>query len=79
MIQENKKYFLSEFVYFDNTDHLITFNIVDINTEKKEITVAITDEGRISVRTFDLKDERFFEYGVMREAIAVEDFEIKEN
>ena len=72
-----KKYYLSEFSYFDG-DHNITFNIVDIDTGKKEITVAITNQGKISVRTFDLKVDEvnfYFEYGVMNEKIAVEDFE----
>lgn len=77
MENEGKRYYLSEFSLYD-LDHFITFNIVDINTDKNEITVAITDEGKISVRTFDLKlDEKrfYFEYGVMLKEIAVDDFE----
>jgi hypothetical protein len=78
---EYRKYYLREFVLYDG-DHDITFNIVDIDTVKKEITVAITDEGKISVRSFDLKSDSgrlYFEYGVMLDEIAVEDFEqIKE-
>ena len=77
MENEGKRYYLSEFLYYD-TDRFIVFNIVDINTDKKEISVAITDEGKISVRTFDLKSdgERFyFQYGVMLKEIAVDDFE----
>ena len=75
---ENKKYYLNEFVYFENADHLITMNIVDINTDKNEITVAIADMGKISRCTFDLKSNSngfFFEYGIMHEQIAVDDFE----
>jgi len=74
---QHKKYYLSEFQLYDG-DHLITMNIVDINTEKQEITVAITDEGKISVHSFDLKSNNgclFFEYGIMHEQIAVDDFE----
>jgi hypothetical protein len=41
-IPESKKYYLSEFKLFDG-EEFVTFNIVDINTEKKEITVAVTD------------------------------------
>lgn len=72
----NRRYYLSEFSYFDG-DHDITFNIVGIAAE--EITVAVTDEGMISVRKFDLlksDDGRlFFEYGRTFEKIAVDDFE----
>ena len=48
-----KQYQLSEFQFYDG-EEFITFNLIDINTEKKEITVAVTDRGRISVHTFDL-------------------------
>jgi hypothetical protein len=77
MSQENRRYYLSEFSLYDG-DHFVTFNIVDLNTVKNEITVAITNEGKISVCTFDLKlngERLFFEYGVMYEKIAVDDFE----
>lgn len=43
-----KQYQLSEFQFYDG-EEFITFNLIDINTEKKEITVAVTDRGRISV------------------------------
>ncbi|MFA6780406.1 MAG: hypothetical protein WCU80_11605 [Paludibacteraceae bacterium] len=72
-----KKYYLSEFQLFDGED-FITFNIVDINTERNEITVAVTDRGKISVITYDLKrdgDRFYFEYGVMCDKIKVDDFE----
>ena len=75
--QNYRRYYLSEFSLYDG-DHFVTFNIVDINTERQEITVAITNEGRISVCSFDLKvdDGRlFFEYGLYCEKIAVDDFE----
>ena len=72
-----RKYYLSEFSYHDG-DHFITLNIIDIDMYKNEITIAITDEGKISVRSFDLKSDNgrlFFEYGILREIIAVDDFE----
>jgi major membrane immunogen (membrane-anchored lipoprotein) len=75
--QNYRKYYLSEFSLYDG-DHFITFNIVDINTDKNEITVAISNEGKISVCTFDLKSDGkrlYFEYGVMCEKIAVDGFE----
>ena len=61
-----KQYQLSEFQFYDG-EEFITFNLIDINTEKKEITVAVTDRGRISVHTFDLLEDcgrLYFEYGV---------------
>lgn len=75
--QNYRRYYLSEFSLYDS-DHFITFNIVDINTERQEITVAITNEGGISVCTFELitKDGlMYFEYGVSCEEIAIDDFE----
>ena len=63
-------------------DHFVTFNILDIDTDKNEITVAVTDEGRISVREFDLmfNDKGgFFEYGVMYTRIAVDEFIAEED
>jgi len=75
--QDYRRYYLSEFDLFDG-DHFITFNIVDINTDSNEITVAVSNEGRISVCTFDLKvdgERLFFEYGLYNEKIAVDDFE----
>ena len=75
---EFKKYYLSEFQLYDGEVY-ITFNIVAINTEKKEITVAISNRGRISVTTYDLLtdvgDSFYFEYGVDYEKINVSDFE----
>lgn len=55
----------SEFEIFDGED-FIKFNIIDINVERREITVAVTDRGRISVITYDLMRDgcrSYFEYG----------------
>ena len=73
----NRRYYLSEFSLYDG-DRFVTFNIVDINTDKNEITVAVTNEGRISVCTFDLMSNDkglYFEYGPSYQKIAVDDFE----
>ena len=46
--------------------------------ERNDITVAVTDRGKISVITYDLKsdgDRFYFEYGVMCDKIKVDDFE----
>ena len=72
-----KQYQLSEFQFYDG-EEFITFNLIDKNNKKKEITVAVTDRGHISVRTFDLLEDRgrlYFEYGVGFNQIDVNDFE----
>ena len=74
---EFKKYYLSEFQLHDG-EVFITFNIVAIDTSKNEITVAISNIGRISVTTYDLLTDNngsFFEYGINYEKINVNDFE----
>ena len=70
----NEKY-LSELLHYDG-ESLIKFNIVEINEDKGEITVAITNEGKITVNSFDLlfNGRLYFEYGVMLEEIYVDDF-----
>lgn len=72
-----KKYYLNEFEYYDG-ECFITFNIVGIDTTRNEITVAVSNQGKISVCTFDLKTDGerfFFEYGPMFENIDLNDFE----
>ncbi|MBE6674214.1 MAG: hypothetical protein E7596_03800 [Ruminococcaceae bacterium] len=75
---EFRKYYLSEFQFHDG-EAFITFNIVAIDTRKNEITVAISDRGRISVTTYDLLTDSngsfYFEYGINYEKINVNDFE----
>lgn len=48
-----RKFFLSEFSYFDG-EYEVTFNIIDVNFDRQAITVAISRCGRISQDTFDL-------------------------
>ena len=73
-----KKLYLSEFEFYDG-EYFITFNIVDINLDRKQITVAVTNVGKISVITYDLitdKDGKlYFEYGVNNEKVDIDDFE----
>ena len=75
---EFRKYYLSEFQLYDGEAY-VTFNIVAIDTNKNEITVAISNRGRISVTTYDLLTDNngsfYFEYGVDYEKINVNDFE----
>ncbi len=75
---EIKKYYLKEFQYFDGTSEII-FNIVDINFEKMTITLAVTNQGKISVIEYDLKRDTennlYFEYGHLLDKIDLDDFE----
>ena len=75
---EFRKYYLSGFQLYDG-EVFVIFNIVAINTDKNEITVAISNRGRISVTTYDLLTDNngsfYFEYGVDYEKINVSDFE----
>ena len=75
---EFRKYYLSEFQLYDGEVY-VTFNIVAIDTNKNEITVAISNRGRISVTTYDLLTDSngflYFEYGVDYEKINIDNFE----
>ena len=75
--QLNRLY-LRQFQFFDGECD-ITFNIVDINTEKMIIHIAVTNRGRISVIEYDLlrdrNDNLYFEYGIDRNKIDIDDFE----
>ena len=74
---EFKRYYLAEFEIFDG-DEYVTFNIVGIDVAKNEITVAVTDRGKISVITYELMEDEdgdlYFEYGVMFKKIYIDDF-----
>ena len=76
---EIRKYYLSEFQLYDG-EAFVTFNIVSIDTSKNEITVAVSNRGRISVTTYDLLTDGngflYFEYGVDYEKIYTDDFEV---
>ena len=75
---EFRKYYLSEFEWFDGEDY-ITFNLVRIDLVKKEVQVAMTDRGKISVITYDFMADQdgglYFEYGAMFTRIYLDDFE----
>ena len=74
------KFYLHEFKIHDR-EAWITFNIVALNELKNQISVAITNRGKITVVTYDLyKDENgyYFEYGCEYTKININDFkEIK--
>ena len=78
--QENeRKYYLSEFSYFDG-EYDVTFNIIDVDILRQTITVAISRCGKITQYTFDLTRDKnnnlYFEYGKFYEnKISLNDFE----
>ena len=67
---------MAEYQHFDGETY-ITFNIV--YATEKEVRLAITNRGKISVLTYDLytdENGKYFEYGRMYEKIYIEDFEV---
>ena len=76
MEEKFRQMFLSEFVYHDG-EREITMNLVQVCTIKNEITVNVTDEGKHSMRAFDLKldgEKLYFEFGRQLDEIAIDDF-----
>ena len=73
--------YLAEYQIFDGEAD-ITFNIVYLNSKKREIQVAVTNRGKISVITYDLyytEKDFYFEYGFDYTKVYIKDFkEIKE-
>ena len=74
---EFKRYYLSEFEIFDG-EEFITFNIVGIDTARKQVQIAVTDRGKISVITYDLMQDKdgnlYFEYGCTYKKVWLDDF-----
>ena len=74
---EFKRYYLSEFEIFDG-EEFITFNIVGIDTARKQAQIAVTDRGKISVVTYDLMQDKdgnlYFVYGCTYKKVWLDDF-----
>lgn len=74
---EFKKYYLSEFEIFDG-EEFITFNIVGIDTARKQAQIAVTDRGKISVVTYDLMQDKdgnlYFECGYTYQKVWLNNF-----
>ncbi len=74
-----------EYDYFDG-DHFITFDIIDVDEENDTVTLAISNQGRITQDTFNLlyddeydeqyNDNRYFEFGLYADKIPLGAFEI---
>ncbi len=74
------KYYLKEFQYFNGED-FVTFNIVDLNSDRKTITVVESYQGKVSVKEYDLMTDTngyYFEYGCEYKKISVNDFKEEE-
>ena len=79
---KTKNYYLKQFTLFDG-EYDVTFNILDVNTDKMTITVAVTKAGKIIVTEYDLKRDReqdlYFQYGIENTKVNVNDFETIED
>jgi len=76
-LEDFKAYYNREFELFDG-EAFITFDIVDVNFDNETITVAITNRGKISVITFELKENYlgyYFEYNAITPNIYLHQFE----
>ena len=67
-----------EYDFFDS-DHFITIDIVEINEAHHTVLVAISNQGRIALDTFDLLEDsfgkRYFQFGLYQNKIHIDDFE----
>ena len=71
---------MPEYDYF-NGENFITFDLLEVDDNKREVVVAVSDTGKISVCTFDLLfdgNRRYFEYGCSYTKIYIDEF-TKEN
>ena len=72
---EHTKY-LHELEIYDG-EAFIVFNIISLSVKKGEVVLALTNRGKITVVTYDLRsDEKglYFEYGCMYEKIRITKF-----
>ena len=80
--EEIKSYYLKEFSLFDG-EFDVTFNILDVNTDKMTITIAVTRAGKIFVTECELQRDKeqdlYFQYGIENTKVNVNDFETIED
>ena len=72
---------MSEYSHFDG-EAFVTLNIVDINLSKREVLIAVTDRGRITLKTYDinpykerLEGRYFILFGIDEVTIYLDEFE----
>ncbi len=66
-----------EYRFYDG-ECFVTFNMLEVNKDKNDITVAISKQGKITVTDYPLLQDNnglYFEYGPLFTKIYVEDFE----
>lgn len=76
-LEDYREYYLREYELFDG-EEFIKFDIVDVNFDQETITLAVTNRGKISVITYDLKENYngyYFEYEPLMPNIYLEQFE----
>ena len=73
--------YLKEYSHFDGED-FITLNIVSISLSKREVVIAVTDRGRITLKTYDinpykerLEGRYFILFGIDETPIYLDEFE----
>ncbi len=72
-----------EYEYFTG-EHYIIFDIIEVDDDKNQITLAISNEGKIIEETFDLfqdkndESRQYFEYGLYLDKIYLDEFIYKE-
>ncbi len=71
------RYYLREFQLYDG-ERTVTFNIVGIDFNLRRARIAVTMDGGISVRDYDLltdaNGELYFEYGLFYDKVSISDF-----
>ena len=73
---KEKNMYLHELEIYDG-EAFIVFNIISLSIKRGEITLALTNRGKITVVTYDLRsDEKglYFEYGCEYEKIRINEF-----
>ena len=73
---KEKNMYLHELEIYDG-EAFIVFNIISLSTKRDEVTLALTNRGKITVVTYDLRsDEKglYFEYGCEYEKLRIKDF-----
>ena len=74
---ENKDYRNLQNDYYDG-ESFVYFDIIQVDAENENITVMVSHQGKLTMRTFELMIDEdsdvFFEYGPCFEKIYLEQF-----